>query len=65
MLSKQDNRFTIHLMWRSWVREPSKASAVSLIKKLYPYCLVLVDSRNGFERDFKIELKQSKGLMEY
>jgi len=22
-----------------------------------PYCLVLVDSRNGFERDFTIELK--------
>ena len=25
-------------------------------KKLYPYCLVLVGSRNGFERDFTIEL---------
>ena len=36
---------------------PSKALAVSLIRKLYPYCLVLVGSRNGFERDFTIELK--------
>ena len=26
-------------------------------EKLYPYCLVLVGSRNGFERDFTIELK--------
>ena len=28
-----------------------------LSKKLYPYCLVLVGSRNGFERDFTIEPK--------
>jgi len=28
-----------------------------LSKTLYPYCLVLVGSRNRFERDFKIELK--------
>jgi len=28
-----------------------------LSKKLYPYCLVLVCSRNGFEHDFTIELK--------
>ena len=28
-----------------------------LSKKLYPYCLVLVGSRNGFERDVTIELK--------
>ena len=34
-----------------------KASVVSLSKKLYPYCLVLVGSRNGIERDVKIELK--------
>jgi len=27
-----------------------------LFKKLYPYYLVLDDSRNGFERDFTIEL---------
>ena len=46
----------------SWVRAPSKV--VSLSKKLYPYCLVLVGSRNGFERDFTIELKEIKGLME-
>ena len=30
---------------------PSKAPVVSLSKKLYPCCLVLVGSRNGFERD--------------
>jgi len=28
-----------------------------LNKKLYPYCLVLVGSRNGFECDITIELK--------
>jgi len=28
-----------------------------LSKKLYAYCLVLVRSRNGFERDFTIKLK--------
>ena len=39
------------------VEVPSKAPVVSLCKKLYPYCLVLVGSRNGFERDFTIELK--------
>ena len=36
------------------VRAPSKAPVVSLSKKLYPYCLVLVGSRNRFERDFTI-----------
>ena len=30
---------------------PIKAPVVSLTKKLYRYCLVLVGSRNGFERD--------------
>jgi len=30
---------------------------VSLSKKLYHCCLVLAGSRNGFERDFTIELK--------
>ena len=40
-----------------WVRVPSNAPVVSLSKKLYPYCLILVGSRNGFERDFTIELK--------
>jgi len=42
-----------------------EAPVVSLSKKLYPHCLVLVGSRNGFERDlqkqknacFTIELK--------
>jgi len=38
-------------------------TVVSLSKKLYPYCLVLVGSRNGLERDFTIELKQIKELM--
>jgi len=31
---------------------------------LYPYCLVLVCSRNGFKHDFTIELKSIEGLME-
>jgi len=35
------------VMWRSWVWAPSN---VSLSKNLYPYCLVLVGCRNGFER---------------
>jgi len=35
-----------------------------LSKKLYPYCLVPVGSRSGFERDFTIELKEIEGLME-
>jgi len=30
---------------------------VSLSKKLYPCCLVLVGSRTALERDFTIELK--------
>jgi len=34
-----------------------KAPVVSLSKKLYSCCLVLVGSRNGFERDFTIKLK--------
>ena len=50
---------------QSWVRAPSKAPVVSLSKKLYSHCLVLVGSRNGLERDlhkqiiacFKIKLK--------
>jgi len=33
-----------------------KAPVVSLSKKLYPYCLVLVGSRNRFKRDFTFEL---------
>ena len=32
------------------------AHVVSGSKTLYPYCLVLVGSRNGFERDFTIKL---------
>ena len=51
---------------QTWVRAPSKAPAVSLSKTLYSHCLVLVGSRNRFERDlhkqiiacFTIELKQ-------
>ena len=35
----------------------SSSPVVSSSKKLYPYCLVLVGSRNGFECDFTIELK--------
>ena len=44
------------VMWLSWIRAPSKDPVVSLSKKLYHYCLVLVGSKNGFERDFTIEI---------
>ena len=43
---------------------PINRPVVSLSKKLYSYCLVLVGSRNGFERDFTIKLKQIEGLIE-
>ena len=36
---------------------PIKGPVVSLRKKLYPYCLVLVGFRNRFEREFSNELK--------
>ena len=39
-----------------------KAPVVSLRRKLYPYCLVLVGSRNGFERDSTIELNKLRAL---
>ena len=55
---------TSDLMRSSWVWAPSKAPFVFLSKKLYPYCLVLVGSRNGFERIFTIKLKWIEGLME-
>jgi len=38
------------------------APVVSLSKKLYSYCLVLVGSRNGFNRDFIIKLKKLRAL---
>jgi len=47
-----------------WVRAPSHAHVVSLSKKLYHYCIVLVGFWNGFESDFTIELKSIEGLME-
>ena len=43
----------VEVMGWSLIKDP----CVSLSKKLYPYCLVLVGSGNGFERDFTIELK--------
>ena len=39
------------------IRASSTTPLASLSKTLYPYGLVLVDFRNGFERDFTIELK--------
>ena len=36
---------------QSWVQAPSNAPVVSLSKKLFSNCLVLVGSRNGFECD--------------
>ena len=35
----------------------------SPIKETLPYCLVLVASRNGFNRAFTIELKEIEGLI--
>jgi len=37
---------------RDW--PPSKAPVVSLRKKLYLHCVVLVGPRNGFGSDFSI-----------
>ena len=34
-----------------------------LEQETLPYCLVLIGSRNGFEHDFTIELKQIESLM--
>ena len=48
--------------WRSLVRAPSKAPVVSLSKKCFHYCLVLVGSRNGFGCDFTIELNKLRAL---
>jgi len=46
--------FKLLVMWRSRMRAHQRPT---LRKKLFPYCLVLVGYRNGFERDFTIELK--------
>ena len=43
---------------------PIKGPHCFLELEFYPYCLVLVGSRNGFERDFTIKLKSIEGLME-
>jgi len=40
------------------------AKLVSLSKKLYPHCLVLVGFRYGFKSYFTILLKYSIGLIE-
>ena len=37
------------IIGQSLIQTPPKAPVVSLSKKLYLHCLVLVDSRNGFE----------------
>jgi len=39
------------------VKKAAPSKVVSLSKKLYPYYLILVGSRNRFERDFTIKLK--------
>ena len=46
-----DGSVNIYITWA-----PSKASVVSLSKKLYSNCLVPVGSRNGFERDLNLNL---------
>ena len=50
----QENSYANVVLGQSRVRAPSKITAVSLRKKPYSYCLVLVGPRNGFERDFTI-----------
>ena len=52
-------------MCHKWVARKRKLWVVgsnpikdSLGKKRYTHCLKLVGSRNGFDRDFPIELKQ-------
>jgi len=44
------------------IRAPSKATAFSYSKKLYPLCSVLVGSRNGFEGQYPIELTKLRAL---
>jgi len=44
-------------MWSSWVRDPSNVPADSFEQETLTLLLVLVGSRNGFEREFTIELK--------
>ena len=41
---------------KGW-RLTRNVEVVGSSEKHYPYCLVLVGSRNGFEREFTIELK--------
>ena len=41
---------------------PIKGSPCSLYKKLYLHCLVLVGSRNHFERDFRIDSNKLRAL---
>jgi len=48
-------RLTRNLVSRGF-ETPSKAPVVSLSKKRYPHCLVLVGFRNEFQPDFTIEL---------
>ena len=43
--------------YKKWFEPHQRPPVVSLSKKLYLYCLVLVGSRNGFEHDITIELK--------
>jgi len=56
-------------MFRDYKGTIYKKKLITLVKRQviqlhYPCCLVLVGSRNGFERDFTIELKYIEGLME-
>ena len=43
---------------------PFNDPVVSLSKKLYPYWLVLVGSRNGFERDFTYKAPDTASMKE-
>jgi len=52
-----DWQWLAHLTCLSLSEPPSKAPIVSLSKKLYLHCSVLVGSRNRFEPVFSMEVK--------
>ena len=55
------SNISVYLSWcnrnRSVVGLNPTKDHYTLSKKLYHHCLVQVGSRNGFERDFIVELK--------
>jgi len=60
----QQNQYFVSIGTTETTLNILKASVVSSSKKLYSYCLDLVGSRNGFERDFHNRTNKSEGFME-